>query len=119
MRRTRTIGGLNCGKRLQVPRRGTCEHVERVERWSAACRSPAGSSSSLPPFAAVVATTSGAERRSSGGVVLFPVPITSGTGTEIIHDYTPQDAAAERYAAARAKEGIVVRYGSGQVLEVR
>ena len=35
---------------------------------------------------------------------------------EVIRDYRPRDAEAARYAAACAKEGIIVRYGCGQVL---
>ena len=43
----------------------------------------------------------------------------SPAGGETIRDLRPQDATAARYAAERAKEGILVRSGSGQVLGVR
>ena len=36
-----------------------------------------------------------------------------------VPDYRPRDATAERYAAERAKQGIIVRRGIGQVLGVR
>ena len=37
----------------------------------------------------------------------------------VVRDYRPRDAAAQRYVAERAKQGIIVRYGSGQVLGVQ